>query len=365
MRPRKSLVAFLPILAIATSLGCAAPDSDSNDETLDELRGATTVSVYLRIAESKVVFSSKVESFGVKDGASLDLPCETRSFYLNSKPSLYAGWSPESAAAFSEDVAGSKFREYQTASCRNADTHVFGWFAKERELEFTVPEQLLNEKYKPAKLPLMLQIAPLGSGAPTYYACNGAFKKTLIGETDNAKRFDIEASCKRRSAPTDGELGPIDFINAPGPYAALASYKPWMLPPVASTKANFERIRNALLAKVAEGKYSGAMSTLSKRCDLEVNATADGLSIDHTIQSSQRTRHLELKADNLLGFVEGDLYPDPIRVSGTPQGKFAAAEFRDSKGESVVVRFEENNTLDGLVVRIDGSETYCRRLAKE
>lgn len=356
------------VSAALASVGCSsASDSPADDSSTDddnEVVAGNALKVYVRIAESKIVFDSKVESFGVKGAKALDLPCTTQAFNLTSKPSLYDGWSPDKAASFGEEIEGAKFREYITASCRNAETQVFGWFGKEREYEFTVPEQLLDKDYKPKSLPLILQYGAIGAD-PTYFSCDGAFKKTLIGETENAKRYDIEATCKKRPAPTKGELGPIDFIKSPGPYAAVASYKPWMLPPVVANKASFDRVREAVLAKVPAGKYSGAMSTLSKLCDLEVKATGDTITIDHTIKSSNRTRHLELKAEDLLGFVEGDVFADPIRASGTPQGTFAAAELRDGKGESVVVRFEKNTSLDAMVVRIDGAEAYCRRLVKQ
>lgn len=107
------------------------------------------------------------------------------------------------------------------------------------------------------------------------------------------------------------------------------------------------------------------MSTLTKTCKMKVQKTAEGLTVDHTIVNGDRTRHLELKAADLVGFVEGELYADPIRVKGEPTGKFAAAEFRDTKGGSFVVRFEDNATLDATVVRINGSEAYCRRLARQ
>jgi hypothetical protein len=107
------------------------------------------------------------------------------------------------------------------------------------------------------------------------------------------------------------------------------------------------------------------MSTLSKACEIKIAKTADGLTVDHTIVSSHRTRHLVLKASDLLGVTEGDVYADPIRITGTPQGKFVAAEFRDDKGESVTIRFEKNDALDGQIVRINGPEAYCRRLVKK
>lgn len=323
-----------------------------------------TVDLALTIAESKVVFSSHVLSFAIKGGTTLNVPCRDRAFHLSSKPSLYSGWSPEDAAKFSETVDGARFQEHTFASCRDAETEVLAWFGKERDLEFTVSEQLLDDDYNATKLPVLLRLKKIGADAATYYSCSGAFSKKLVGETENAKKFEIALSCKARNAPTKGERGPVEFISNPGKYASVASYREWMLPAVPSNKENLERVRKALFAKVAEGTYSGAMATLSKKCNLKIEKTADGLIVDHTIVSSDRTRHLELKAADLLGYAEGDLYADLNGVEGAPVGKFAAAEFRDSKGESLTVRFEKNDGLDAQVVRINGSEAYCRRLVK-
>jgi hypothetical protein len=364
----KSLRAVLPVLAVATSVGCApsepSDDSAGGEEALS--KGPTTFDVYVKIAESKIHFTSRVESFGVKSGAALDLPCENRVVSFTSKPNLYdKGWTPEAAPDFDESVPGAKYKAYLFSSCRNAETQVFGWFAQEREYEFTVPEQLLDKKYSPKAMPLVLQYVPLGKGTPSYYACDADFTKKKVGETVNETTFEIGVSCKKRRAPTKAQMGPIDFVNNPGSYAAVSSYNAWMLPPVASTQENVDRARDALISKVAAGKYSGVMSSLSKLCGLEIKETPMGLSIDHTIKSGNRVRHLELNAENILGFIEGDLYKDPLRVTGAPQGTFAAVEFRDNKGASTVVRFEQNTSLDALVVRIDGSEAYCRRLEKE
>jgi hypothetical protein len=137
-----------------------------------------------------------------------------------------------------------------------------------------------------------------------------------------------------------------------------------MLPAVQSNAATLEKVRTALLAKVPDGKYAGAMSTLSKLCQLDVKKTSDGLDVDHTIVSSNRTRHLQLRAEDLLGFVEGDVYSDPIRITGEKIGKFAAAEFKDDKGGSFIVRFEQNTNADAKIVRINGSDAYCRRLER-
>lgn len=366
---RGSVLSALSSLLLLTAVGCGEASTSETpgapDTSDDEVNSGAALKVYVRIAESKIVFSSRVDSFGVK-GAALDLPCRTRAWYLSSKPSLYreGGWSPAKAADFSEDLPDSDLHEYVLATCRDAETNIVGWFAKEREYEFTVPEQLLDEDYKPAQMPLILQQTKLGSDTSTYFSCSGAFQKKLIKETENAKHYDIEMTCRKRAAPSKGELGPIDFMNAPGPYAAVASYKPWALPPVASNKQNFDKVKSALLAQVPAGNYSGAMSTLGKACGLEIIADGDKLLVNHTIKSSNRTRRLVLEPSKLLGFTEGDVFEDPIRVGGEVTGKFAAAEFKDDKGESVVVRFEKNTNLEGQIVRIDGAEAYCRRLAR-
>jgi hypothetical protein len=360
---RSVLLSSLLLLAV-TAAGCVEPSS-SDAETEDDEVNAASLKVYLKIAESKIVYTSHTESFGVR-GTNLDLGCRTRAWYMSSKPSLYDnGWSVAKAGDFSEDHPDADLKEYILATCRDADTQIIGWFGKHREYEFTVPEQLLDDDYKASRLPLILQQSKLdGSGTPQYYTCNGAFSKKLLGETANAKHYDIEVKCKKREAPSKGELGPLDFIKEPGPYAHIASYKTWMLPQVASTKQNFDKARDAMLSKVDVGTYKGAMSTLGKTCKLAVSKSGDNLIVEHTIESSNRTRRLELKPDTLLGFVEGDVFADPIRISGAPVGTFAAAEFKDDKGESVIVRFENNTSIEGQIVRIDGSEAYCRRLVK-
>ncbi len=366
--PQLSLFgSFVCLASLGCSGGASSDATGGEDEDVGALeRAGQAVSLHLAIAESKLVFSSHVESFSISDGGDKTLPCRDREFYLTSKDSLYKdGWSVRDAARFGEDAEGAKFREYPFASCRDDKTEILGWFGKERDIEFIPSEQLLDNDYKPSRLPLILQRKSIGQAEAKYFSCDGDFKKTLVRESENAKFFDISVTCKARSAPTKAQLGPVDFIAEPGPYAAVASYKPWSLPAVASDAAAFDRVRDALLGRVGEGKYNGAMSTLQKTCGLEVDKTDGALVVAHTIDSSSRTRRLELRAADLLGFAEGDVYADPIRVKGEPVGKFAAAEFKDGKGGSLVVRFEANTSLDAKIVRINGSETYCRRLVKE
>jgi hypothetical protein len=357
------------VVAALFAFGCSsgsADDAGDDQGALEHERSGDGVSLHLAIAESKVVFDSKVESFNVAGAAAQALPCRDRGFHMTSKKTLYAsGWSPDDAASFAENVDGAAFRDYVYASCRDAKSEVFAWFGKSFDIELSVSERLLDEDYKPAHDPLLLRQAAIGSGAPKYYSCDADFQKKLVSETENAKHYDISVACKARSAPTKAELGPADFVAKPGPYAAVASYNDWALPSVESSDSSFERVRSAFVGKVPEGTYSGAMSTLSKTCKMHVQKTAEGLAVDHTIDSSNRTRHLDLRAADLLGFVEGDLFDDPIRVTAQKVGKFAAAEFKDGKGGSFVVRFEDNTTLDAKVVRINGSEAYCRRLVKQ
>jgi hypothetical protein len=372
---RRSALRFLRIglvtgglVAVVGAAGCSAePSADATAVgDMAETDAPTTLTLSMTVADSKVDFGTHVEAFAVTGARSLSLPCRNAAFALTSKPSLYdEGWSPDEYAKFADDVAGAKYRDYVFASCRDGSTQAIGWFARSRDVELSVTDQLLDEDYDATKLPLVIQLTSIGSDdPPAYYSCGGSFEKKLVEETDDASRYDISVTCKKRREPTKSQLGPVDFVAQPGAYAAVASYDGWTLPAVASTKASFSRVKDALLAAVPEGEYSGAMSTLSKLCDLDIRATSDGLVVDHTIESSNRTRHLELQADDLLGFVEGDLYADPVRPKGDATGTFAAAELRDADGGSFVVRFEHNDGRDAEVVRINGSEAYCRRLVK-
>jgi hypothetical protein len=58
-------------------------------------------------------------------------------------------------------------------------------------------------------------------------------------------------------------------------------------------------------------------------------------------------------------------FEEPLRVGGERGGTFVAAELKDKKGDSFVLRFEQNDGHEGQVMRINGSETFCRRLEKK
>lgn len=363
LRSTSFSVLSLVTIALAFGAGCGSGDDATDVETDDgELRETANLSLHLKIAESKVVFTSKVEAFTIDDGTRSSLPCRDRAFNLHGEKTLYdEGWSPDRAQAFADERGN--FQDYVFTSCRDESTEILGWFGKARDIEMSITDTLLWHDYDPARLPLLLRRTTLGRDQASYFSCGTAFEKTLVRETENAKLFDIKMTCKSRTAPAKAVLGPIDFVTKPGAFAAVASYRDWMLPAVPANAASFEKVERALLGKVGEGTYSGAMSTLSKLCTLKVDKNGEALDVDHTISSSDRTRHLSLKASDLLGFAEGDLYPDPNRITGEPAGKFAAAEFKDGKGGSFVVRFEESNA-DQKVVRINGSEAYCRRLKR-
>src|SRR5689334_2827091 len=103
-----SALALLSCLSV-TAIGCGESSSENGDEASgDDEVNAASLEVYLRIAESKIVYDSHTESFGVR-GASLDLGCRTRAWYMDSKPSLFDdGWSVEKAGDFSEDKPDAK-----------------------------------------------------------------------------------------------------------------------------------------------------------------------------------------------------------------------------------------------------------------
>lgn len=362
---RTSACSVLGLLVLSSLAGgCAAEPRDETEDGSDAISSGASLTLEMSIAQSKVVYSSNVESFRMRSGAEA-APCRAVRFGLTSPRSLYdAGWSPDRAADFAESAPGARFRDYVLASCRDANTETLAWFGKGRSIELPLEDTLVRDDYRASELPLLVRHVALAGGQATYYTCDGAFRRSVTGETATEKRFDVSVSCRRTSAPTKAELGPVDFLTSPGPYAAVASYRPWMLPAVAATPESFRAVRAALLAKVPAGRYTGAMSTLSKTCGLSLDSAGEGLVIEHETRSSNRTRRLELKAETLRGFVEGELFADPIRAEGAPVGTFAAAEFDDGKGGSVVVRFEQQTGLDGRIVRFDGGNLYCRRLSR-
>lgn len=170
--------------------------------------------------------------------------------------------------------------------------------------------------------------------------------------------------------PKTEDTGLPDFFSIPGAYAAINAYRGNLLPWSPVNAKSFEATIDTLLAQVEEGRYSGAMATLGKTCDLQIERSTGKLKITHKITSSKRpvTRVIEITPEALVGSVQGATYKDPIRVSEV-RGTMAAVEIKkDVKAENQVsthIMFERRTDLDGLVVRLNGSEMYCRRLTKK
>lgn len=326
---------------------------------------AQSASINLVIHDSKQVFLTTPKSFEIAVGNS-PLACKDMAFYLGTSVSLFeSGWDVAQTDRFA-DVTGPGFRNYIFARCRNADTEYVAWFGGHREFEFLVSEQLLDKNFDPSKMPLIVRARSLTGGSPSYYRCQTARSRVLIDDKPTHATYQVKMDCAA-SRVSKSELGPIEFIDNPGPFAHIAAYRGYALPAVSSTPASFARVKSSLLNLVPQGKFKGAMSTLRKTCDLEISVNGDTLFIDHTITTGRaRTRRLELKSQDLLGAVEGALYADPIRYRAGEKsvGRFAAAEFRTEKG-SLVMRFDQFEGLDGQVVRINGSEAYCRRLVRQ
>lgn len=367
MQPKASYLVSRAAFFLALLGGCSSTATVEDESTDEALAQGGKFELSLTVAESKETFSSRVERFGavVTQGSrQTQLPCRERAFGLMSKESLYGGWSPDRAAAFADDVAGAKFHDYTYASCRDANTEAFVWFSRDRDIAMLISDELLEDDYSESKMPLVVELQTIGKADRSTFAC-AARTKTPVGETAHEKTFDMRIACKKRPALSAAERGPIDFVARPGAWGAVASYKSWALPSVPATQASLTRVKTALLKMVEGGSYDGVMSTLSKGCAVKVSSVEDELTIEHTIVgSTPRTRTLKLQTANLLGFVEGDVFADPIRIQGPAIGKYAAAEFLDAKGKPVVVRFEKNTSKEGQIVRINGSEAYCRRLQK-
>jgi hypothetical protein len=350
---------------VASAVACTGPTENVGEAEANATDPAA-LDFSLTVDQFKKVDNSKAEGFQVTGASANPLPCRNRSFGVKSKPSLYDGWDSAKADAFFEDVSGAAFREYVFASCRDDKREVLAWYGKERDFNFNVSEQMIQKDYDPKKLPLLLRLKTIGEDAATHYACNAAPEKKPIKETESATRVELTFACKKTAAPTKKVTGPMDFVSDPGPFVALASFADWLLPSVQSNQASFDKVRKALLATIPEGTYTGAMKTLSNHCEVTLKNEGDVLVVDHVTTSSSRKRHLELTAEDLLGFAEGDLFDFdmPLRVGGPKGGSFVAAEFRDKKGESLNLRFEQNKAPENQVLRIDRS-TFCRRLEKK
>lgn len=357
------MATVLPLLA-SLATGCASDTEGAEAE--QDLAAPSTVQLELEIYENpRAIGGAGVLSFSAKVRSG-SLPCKDQRFSLKSRPSVFDGWSPENAAAFSKAVPGAEARGYAFSSCRNAEEAVHAWFTKATRLDHSVDGQLAASRdYVASENPIQLAYQNLSTGALAYYQCSVPAKKDLVRTEGTATVYALTVSCTSKRTPKANERGPLDFRMNPGPYAAVMSYYGQMLPPVAATPAAFAKVQASLLGYVGPGTKRGAMRTLSNECTLKVESSQNMLTLEHTTVSSGRVRRVELKAEDLLGFVEGDVFSDPLEAEGTVQGRFAAAQFRDPRDAetgTLTVRFERNTNAEGQFVRINGSTTYCRRL---
>lgn len=228
------------------------------------------------------------------------------------------------------------------ASCRNSASEVLGWFGEKRKFDLAVSEQLIAKDYDPRKLPLQFRVR---TGGETYFhSCDANFS-TLPAE----------------------KTGIPDFFSNPARFSAIAAYNKWLLPWSPVTATSFEKTVDTLTSRVPSGTYSGVMSTLKKTCEVTIKRAAGKLTLVHTMTSTAkpRSRSIEVTPDLLLGAVEGPVYKDPNRVLASDAGTMGAIEFKKDSQDSHHLMFEKRTDLDGLVVRLNGSEMYCRRLVRK
>lgn len=332
--------------------------------------GPAAPALQLRIVQrdSKVTFASKTMRFLMTVGSGVSantIECRDRGAWMQDmNQDLLKGWKPE--AATSNPKAKGEY--IQIASCRSAKMEAIGWFGIPREYTFNISEQLQQKDYQPAALPLQMRLRET-SGGEHYYSCSTGLSRWKTGEGHGYDEFTVTVACDPIAKLAAAQTGIPDFLTTPGPYAAIAGYRLWPLPWTAGTKQNFDSVAGELLKLVPAGTYSGAMSTLGKTCELKIERIARGLKITHVIEASKtssksRTRVVELSPEALIGSAEGDVFKDPIRIN-EPAGKMVAAEFRKDPVNSLYVMFEKRTDGDGLVVRINGPEAYCRRLVKK
>lgn len=337
---------------------------------------AESAEIHLTVKDSKIFFSQKAENFNIQfdSGKKQEIfDCRNRGIYLSVGQNLLEGWDPHDFGYedFKKDeTAHNAYGQYYFYSCRDQNTQVLLWYQDQKSIgnisaEFwgEIDHFFIQDDFDNSKHELVVEKRDLLNDKAQYFSCKEKVTKKQIGETEKYVAYDVATECKELESFK--KTGLTDFIYSPGVFAAYNSYRPQILPPVASTKSNFEKVTEAFLAKIPEGRYSGIMSAGTKTCDLEVSLKKDVLTVKHTITSSAkpRTRILEFTAADLIGFVEGDVYEDPIRVEETAIGTFSAAEFINPKnGESIWIRFEKNENREGQILRINGSEAYCRRL---
>lgn len=337
----------------------------------DAARGAGSpddLSFSLVIRESKLVYDSHVVAFAAElksvGTQKESVECRDSSSYLLDVPvDLRSGW--DSTPGWTGGRAAPRNQESVIVTCRNQKYEIMGWFAEARDTELLVSDELVSKDYSPAKLPLLVRVK--SSQGVQFFSCGSKFVKTLTGETANYTEHTISEACSPIRDLAKKDTGIVDFVSAPGSFAAVAAYRQWPLPWQPITSKTFEATVDSLLKNVPAGEYSGAMASLGKTCDLKIERLPGKLKVTHTMTSTSRprVRTLEITADSMLGAAEGPVFKDPNRVLPDDSGRMAAIEFKKDSRSSSHMMFEKRTDLDGLVVRLNGSEMYCRRLVKK
>jgi hypothetical protein len=339
---------FATVLAMALS-------SSASAET------ATTLELQLKIEKSKESYSSAVTGFSTKfivDGIEKTMICQNlKGYALDLNQNLYQGWDVNKTPQ-----AGPSF-ELNMMSCRDSEHEILGWFSRGRQYMSSVSGELLNENYLPVQNPLMMRLRS-ADNSMKYFKCDSGIFRTKTGETDRVEKFEISESCTPIADLPANKTGHPDFITNHGAYAAISAYREIRLPWAPRTVSKFNEVVDALLEKIPAGTYNGIMTTNAKTCQVTITRGDNKLTVKHVMTATPRrnTQSLELVPEKLHGFATGNVYQNPIQAHSQVRGTMAAGEFRFAEKGSKFFMFEKRADLDGLVLRVDGSNLYCRRL---
>lgn len=329
-----------------------------------QIKGSSA-SALLTVTYSESTPWNKALTFTLQNGIeSTVFDCKLKGFYSNGEKSMYAGdgWDVNDPAYSS----GGEHYTYDIASCRNAEYEALIWDGDERKYTMNVPDLFSSEYYKPAKDPLHIRYQHVSKKDPTYFKCDQKLDTQRSNEVNGKADVKVVSTCASipGSKITKSMLGPLSFIENPGPWAHVAAYEVWSLPSVVSNAKNYAMAREKLNKQVAVGQYTGYMTTKANGCSLSVTEKDGVFTVEHK-PANGSVRRVEFTAATITGFIEGNLYKEPTHIDGEPVGTFAAVEFPDPKkpGQAMVLKFEDSPKL-GKAVRINGKEAYCRALQK-
>jgi hypothetical protein len=328
------------------------------------------VELDLTVKDSKIVFDTKVDSFALKNLAeNQSFECRESAISLESTKNVLKGWDPQGFDFDQYSKSKDGYASYRFATCRDAKTQYLIWFvdqkpmAKDGSFWGEISYFFIQKGFQLAKHDLVIEKLSLDKNLKTYFACKKTISRSKLSENEKFTSYKVSTTCDEEDAISS--TGLADFIADPGLFAPILSYRGEILPAVTADQKKYEAVVGNLLKLIPEGTYTGVMSTLAKTCETKISFENGVLDIEQTMTVGQRrTRSLQLTADDLLGFVDGPVFKDPIRIEESQIGIMSAAQFKGKKGVPVTLRFEQNDTKDGLIFRINGSESYCRRLVR-